>query len=101
MVMKPAKSEMQCPLCGGANECRLALGCLYKGPCWCEAPSIPAHVLRHLASLQAELACLCGRCLGSVARLAASCDRPGEILERARATVSAAMVVFANLIPVT
>jgi hypothetical protein len=39
---------------------------------------------RYLASLQTEPACLCRRCLASVARHAAVCDQPEKILALVR-----------------
>ena len=74
----------RCPLCGGGNDCRVAKGCLYKGPCWCESAKVPGQVLRFLASQQPEPACLCGCCLGLVARLAADGVEPAEVMRLAR-----------------
>jgi hypothetical protein len=84
----PAKDRL-CPICGGANECRIANGCLYKDTCWCESNRIPAHVQRYLAAMQPEPACLCHRCLTSIARHATICDEPQEILACVRAETTA------------
>jgi hypothetical protein len=59
----------QCPGCGNDNECRLAKGHLYKGPCWCEEIIVPSQILRALAADRFEPACLCRFCLETVARL--------------------------------
>lgn len=59
----------QCPLCRGDNLCRVAKGYLYKGPCWCQEITVPTHVLRLLVADGFEPACLCRRCLETVARL--------------------------------
>ena len=88
--MKSAMTmDRLCPLCGGVNDCRLAKGCLYKGPCWCESASIPAHLLHHLANLHPEPTCLCGRCMSSVARHAALHDAPEKIIALVRAEMTA------------
>ncbi|HVY70783.1 MAG TPA: cysteine-rich CWC family protein [Verrucomicrobiae bacterium] len=81
---EPVACQSNCPVCGAANQCRLAAGCLYKGPCWCESRNIPVPVLRQLASEQPEAACLCPRCLTAVSRQAALGGRPEEVLARAR-----------------
>jgi len=85
----PLTTDRRCPICGGANECRVANGCLYKDACWCRSNTIPPHVLRHLAELQPEPACLCRRCLESVALHAAFCDQPEEVVARVRAEAKA------------
>jgi hypothetical protein len=55
--------EQLCPACGQENACRIANGCAYKGPCWCEAFTIPAEVQRRLAEMHPVRACLCRECL--------------------------------------
>lgn len=89
-------SERSCPLCGRANECRIANGCLYKGACWCESNNIPTHVLRHLASLQPQPTCLCQRCLALVARHAAMHDKPEEIVALVRAELKSTPALSAE-----
>ena len=84
-----APSPTQCPLCGAANSCRVAEGCLYKGACWCEEASVPAHVLRHLAEGPLASACFCRRCLTALAQQARKLDDPAEILARVREEVAA------------
>jgi hypothetical protein len=61
--------DEQCPMCGGDNQCRVAKGHLYKGPCWCEEIIVPGHILRALAGDRFEPACLCRSCLETLARL--------------------------------
>ena len=38
-----------CPLCGAPNRCRLETGEGYKGPCWCERPTVSAAALMLVA----------------------------------------------------
>jgi hypothetical protein len=78
-------NDRRCPVCGAANECRIANGCLYKGPCWCEAASVPAVVQRYFADLGLEAACLCRTCLGHLAKCATGNDSADAILARVRA----------------
>ena len=73
-------SDRRCPLTGEDNECRLAVGCLYKGPCWCDDMNVPAHVLRHLAAQTTEPACLSRRALQALADAARLCDAPDAVV---------------------
>ena len=57
------ETERRCPVCGLSNECRLANGCAYKGPCWCEGVSLAPAMLRHLREISPTAACLCRACL--------------------------------------
>jgi hypothetical protein len=68
--------EQLCPVCGRENACRVANGCAYKGPCWCEAFTIPAEVQRQLANTCPERACLCRECL---VRFAESSAKPARV----------------------
>ena len=68
--------EQQCPVCGGPNQCRVANGQAYKGPCWCESFTVPAEVQRLLAATYPDRACLCGECLVHFAESIAS---PGSV----------------------
>src|SRR5208282_5685119 len=61
--------DKKCPLCGCDNQCRVAKGRLYKGPCWCHEIVISGHILRRLAQDHLEQTCLCPTCLETVARL--------------------------------
>jgi hypothetical protein len=72
----------QCPLCGGNNQCRMAKGLLYKGPCWCEEIIIPNQVLRALAADHFEATCLCRSCLETLARLSHELDDPSAVLSK-------------------
>ena len=80
---------MQCPLCGEANQCRVAEGCLYKGACWCGESFVPTQVLRFLAEGSLASACLCRRCLTALARHARNSDDPAQILALVREEISA------------
>ena len=87
MVTQTTKDTL-CPVCGGANHCRIANGCLYKGVCWCEQANVPAHVLRFLAEKQPDPACLCRRCLTALAHHARNLDEPAQILARVREEIA-------------
>lgn len=56
-----------CPVCHAPNGCRLETGEPYKGPCWCEAPTLSAAAVRRLLSELPEPRCLCRTCLESIA----------------------------------
>jgi hypothetical protein len=88
-VSQSYSTDRHCPVCGEANQCRVAEGCLYKGACWCEEASVPAHVLRFLAEGQIASACLCRRCLTVLARHARNSDDPAQILAFVRGEVTA------------
>jgi hypothetical protein len=70
----------QCPLCGDSNQCRVARGELYKGPCWCHEITVPQHILTQLAAERLEPACLCRPCLESVAKISSELDDTDAIL---------------------
>ena len=55
--------EQLCPVCGRENQCRVANGNAYDGPCWCEAFTLPAEVQQRLADVCPDRICLCGDCL--------------------------------------
>jgi len=88
MVMTQANKDTLCPVCGEANECRIANGCLYKGACWCDQADVPAHVLRFLVEGQLEPACLCRRCLATLAHDARSLDDTPQALARVPEEIS-------------
>jgi hypothetical protein len=88
--MSQTTNDLSCPLCGEANQCRVANGCLYKGACWCEHATVPSHVLRFLIEGRLEApACLCRRCLAALARHAPGLDDPAQILARVREEIAA------------
>ncbi|MEA3163574.1 MAG: hypothetical protein QOE88_1392 [Verrucomicrobiota bacterium] len=76
--------DEQCPVCGGDNQCRVAKGHLYKGPCWCEEIIVPGHILRALAGDRFEPACLCRSCLETSARLSQELGDPAAVLRKIR-----------------
>lgn len=88
MVTTQASRETLCPVCGEANHCRIANGCLYKGPCWCEQADLPAYLLRFLVEIELEPACLCNRCLTLLADHARSLDEPTQILAYVREKIA-------------
>jgi hypothetical protein len=69
-----SRSE-QCPVCGGDNQCRVAKGHLYKGPCWCEEITVPNGALRAFVADRLEPVCLCRSCLEAFAQTA---REPGD-----------------------
>ncbi|HEX4140844.1 MAG TPA: cysteine-rich CWC family protein [Candidatus Methylacidiphilales bacterium] len=79
-----------CPLCGKDNGCRVAKGCLYKGPCWCHEIKVPAHVLRRLAEEWVEPACLCRPCLETISRISGEHDGTEAILREIRRAIAPA-----------
>jgi Family of unknown function (DUF5522)/Cysteine-rich CWC len=76
--------DEQCPVCGGDNQCRMAKGHLYKGPCWCEEIIVPIQILRVLAADRFDPACLCRVCLETVARLSSELDDSAASVEKIR-----------------
>jgi hypothetical protein len=56
-----------CPVCWQPNGCRLETGESYKGPCWCEQPTLSAAAVRRLLSDLPEQRCLCRACLEGIA----------------------------------
>jgi len=77
--------DQRCPICGAGNDCRIANGCTYKGPCWCEAITIPAPLQRHLTGEFQQCACFCGECLRLLAHHAAQNNAAELIVSRVRA----------------
>jgi len=76
--------DEQCPWCGGDNQCRVAKGHLYKGPCWCHEILVPNHILSRLAADRLEPRCLCRPCLETIARFARKLDDTGAVLAEAK-----------------
>jgi hypothetical protein len=70
----------QCPVCGGDNQCRVAKGQLYKGPCRCEGIIVSGHILHSLTTDRFELACLCRFCLETLERLCHERDDAAAVL---------------------
>jgi hypothetical protein len=82
--MQAIPHDRRCPICGEANDCRIANGCTYKGACWCEAAIIPVSLQRHLASEFTERSCFCQECLRLLAHHAAQTDAADLIVTRVR-----------------
>jgi hypothetical protein len=82
--------DEQCPLCGRDNQCRVAKGHLYKGPCWCHEIIVPNHILTRLAADSLEPACLCRPCLETIARIAQGRDDTETILAEVQSALSTA-----------
>src|SRR5688572_10792186 len=55
----------RCPLCGGANDCRLCTSAAYKGPCWCESVNIPPALLVRVPTEARNRACICRDCVAA------------------------------------
>ncbi|MGC3990934.1 MAG: cysteine-rich CWC family protein [Chthoniobacteraceae bacterium] len=56
-----------CPICGRSNQCRMETGEAYKGPCWCEKPTLSGAAVRRLTADLPEPRCLCPDCLEAIA----------------------------------
>lgn len=56
-----------CPVCWQPNRCRLETGEAYKGPCWCERPTLSSATVRRLLGDLPEQRCLCQTCLEGIA----------------------------------
>jgi hypothetical protein len=78
------RRDEECPWCGEDNQCRIAKGHLYKGPCWCHQIIVPNHLLTRLTAEQIEPACLCRPCLETIARVAHEFDDADAVLAEAR-----------------
>ena len=52
----------RCALCGGPNDCGMALG---KSDCWCFSTPIPAEVLARVPDEERNRVCVCRRCAES------------------------------------
>jgi len=79
--------DQRCPLCARDNECRVAKGHLYKGPCWCHQVIVPNHILTRLAEDTIDPACLCRPCLETIARISRELDGTEEILAEIRSAI--------------
>ena len=53
--------SLQCPLCGGANDCGMVRG--GGGPCWCEKEKFSAALLARIPEQRRSKACVCKRCV--------------------------------------
>jgi len=56
-----------CPIAGVPNGCRLDTGEAYKGPCWCDAVTLPQVALNRLLENELEPRCLCQSALEAIA----------------------------------
>jgi hypothetical protein len=54
-------------VCWQPNRCRLETGESYKGPCWCEKPTLSATAVQRLLADLPEQRCLCRSCLEGIA----------------------------------
>jgi hypothetical protein len=82
------RRDEQCPVCGGDNQCRIAKGHLYKGPCWCDEIIVPSQILRALATARFDPACLCRGCLETAARLSLEVNDSAAAADQIRAMVA-------------
>jgi prepilin-type N-terminal cleavage/methylation domain-containing protein/prepilin-type processing-associated H-X9-DG protein len=78
-----SNSPAQCPLCGGANECRLCSPAAYKGSCWCFQTQIPEALLAQVPTDRKNKSCICRACVmkfqsDQAARAAAPKILPGD-----------------------
>lgn len=79
-----------CPLCHRDNQCRVAKGHLYKGPCWCHRIIVPGHILSKLAEDFLDPACFCRPCLETIARISREQKDTASILAEIRRVLSPA-----------
>ncbi len=79
--------HQRCPLCARDNDCRVAKGLLYKGPCWCHQIIVPNHILTRLAEDTIDSACLCRTCLETIAEISRSLDGTEVILAEVRTAI--------------
>jgi hypothetical protein len=49
----------RCPLCGQANDCRIAAG---EATCWCFEAPVPPEVVARVPAEASGVACVCRRC---------------------------------------
>jgi hypothetical protein len=82
------RRDEQCPVCGGDNQCRMAKGHLYKGPCWCDEIIVPSQILRAFATARFDPACLCRVCLETAARLSLEVNDFAAAADQIRAMVA-------------
>jgi hypothetical protein len=82
--MQSVSHDRRCPICGEANDCRIANGCTYKSACWCEAAIIPVSLQHYLANEFSERSCFCRDCLSLLARHAIQMDVADLIVARVR-----------------
>ncbi len=79
--------DEQCPVCGGDNQCRMAKGHLYKGPCWCDEIIVPSQILRGLVTSGLDPGCLCRGCLEAAARLSLEVNGSAATADQIRTTL--------------
>ncbi len=53
----------RCPLCGGANACRLTSAVASTGPCWCAREEISPALLARVPENFRNRACVCRACV--------------------------------------
>ena len=66
-TLRVCMRDAHCPVCARPNHCRMETGKPYKGPCWCERPTLPAAALHRLVAKLPEPRCLCQNCLETIA----------------------------------
>ena len=74
--MNPTDNPELCPLCGGANDCRLCSDTAAKGACWCAQVEIPAALLARVPENLRNRACICRNCVESFRRAQILNPRP-------------------------
>jgi prepilin-type N-terminal cleavage/methylation domain-containing protein/prepilin-type processing-associated H-X9-DG protein len=58
----------QCPLCGGANECRLCSPAACKDACWCAHVEVSRELLAPMPENFRHRACVCKNCVENFPR---------------------------------
>jgi len=56
-------SPLQCPLCGGANDCGMIRNGSAAGPCWCTKEKFSPALLARIPEQRRDKACVCKRCV--------------------------------------
>ena len=56
------KPNLQCPVCGGPNDCAPARSGKFETPCWCALVTVSSAPIAALSEGQRNQSCLCRRC---------------------------------------
>jgi hypothetical protein len=62
------RPNLECPACGGPNECAAAACGSFATPCWCAELTVSREVLARLPEDERNRSCLCRKCLASSPR---------------------------------
>jgi len=65
----------KCPLCGGANQCAIAMGQDAES-CWCMSVTMSPDVLKSIPAKAQGRVCICSRCARGEGRALAARGEP-------------------------